>query len=124
MSDVIAAYAIARALPIPQGQANVMRLELEGGDSVVLEARGNTVRVYRIHALPFPTEAQLMAALTRCDARHGHGVQVGLRGSGNDAALFMIKRLHDAGPDPTHIDRALDTLQRWHAAWLSACNTF
>lgn len=124
MNDCIAAYARAKALQLPQGQANVLRMNSDADDSVVLEARGDALLVYRIHPLPFPSELQLLGALTRCDARHGHGVRVGLRGSGHDAALFMVIRLDGEAPDPARIDRALDTLQRWQAAWSSACNTF
>ncbi len=124
MNDSIAAYARAKALQPPQGQTRVLRMNGDTDDSIVLEARGDAFFVYRIHPLPFPTELQLLRAMTRSDARHGHGVRVGLRGSGHDAALFMVIRLGEESPDPARIDRALDTLKRWQAAWTSACDTF
>ena len=124
MNSALAAYAQAQGLPPAPGPSNVLRLEAEKEDSVVIEARGDILLAYRIHPLPFPTGAQMLAALRRCDIRLRQGVQVGLRGAGHDAALFMVLRLDEDAQEPRHIDEALHRLKRWQAEWAAACATF
>ena len=96
------------------------RIKLKNGEILGFEALDDSLMISRVFPSPFVSTQMLVSALRLANARQNlvpTAIHVGLRGSGNDAALVVSHRLERADPSPSEIAQAVSHIQNWFHQW-------
>lgn len=105
------------------GVDGVVRIRLEGGESIGLEIGEQGLVLSQLFPVPFVSGSQLVGALQRADARQRtapHPLRVGLVGRGAEACLVVSGRLRTAEAEVPQMLQLFAALQGWFERWQSA----
>ena len=98
------------------------RIKLKNGEILGFEALDDGLMISRVVPTPFVSTQMLVSALRLANVRQNANpmaIHVGLRGSGNDAAIVVSQRLERSDPSPSDIAQTVSHIQTWFHQWQS-----
>ncbi len=124
LRHVIEQFGLATGIGgLHPGPDGAVRITLQGGEQIGLEAQHDTLVVSQVFAVPHATRMQLLTALQLADARQLAGMpalQLGLFGRGAEMRLLLASRLPASQADPGVIAQTLAAMRNWFLRWRAA----